>query len=477
MIINSTITRVEFYSKTKISTNSYEKSGDNAKILSYTNHQEVVMDAQRTGKLINYLRSKKGITQKDLAELINVSDKAVSKWERGDGCPDVGILPALAQALGTDVDSLLNGELKEVSQEQSKPANKVRIGIYDFRRPDLFGKYELRKIFNTFGMLCEKVRNELTGNRTDLLGIKVCAVDQLTNDEFIRSLPQRTFFYTYDYNNAGFAIEIDPQIGKVLLKHDLKKYPELTQTDSDCLKLTYVDRFSQMMQELIFSNTDKSIPWENFEKPFTKDLNTLLPWSAGQNPGEMCVLVTFELISDVCSGMINVQFNYSYLSKFCCATGFFGNDNPPLEILTDIKARPRENNVFVEFGRFISDSVKLEPGSILVGNKKYGTPLNVIIGNEIRFGGEAVVAEENFGVRIVELKQGEPVRYDEEHYIALRLGGTHLSEDDITHIAEGSVLQLDSQPGRPISIVQDGKCVARGEVVIVDDTFGVRIID
>ena len=59
------------------------------------------MDAQKTGKLINFLRSKKGITQKELATLINVSDKAVSKWERGDGCPDVGIFPLLAQTLET----------------------------------------------------------------------------------------------------------------------------------------------------------------------------------------------------------------------------------------------------------------------------------------------------------------------------------------------------------------------------------------
>ena len=42
----------------------------------------------------------------------------MSKWERGDGCPDVGILPALAEALGTDVDSLLKGELKEVSEKR-----------------------------------------------------------------------------------------------------------------------------------------------------------------------------------------------------------------------------------------------------------------------------------------------------------------------------------------------------------------------
>ncbi len=433
------------------------------------------MDAQRTGKLINYLRSKKGITQKELANLINVSDKAVSKWERGDGCPDVGILPNLAQALGTDVDSLLKGELKEVTQEQPKPA--PRVFIYDFKRPSLFSKYELRKIANIFDMLCEKFRNELAANRTDLLGIKLCCVDELTNEEFIRSIPQRTFFYTYDYNNSGFTIEVDPQIGKILLKQDLKKYPELTQTDSACLKLTYVNQFAHLLQEQIFSNTDKSIPWENFEKPFTKELNTLLPWSAGQNPGEMCVLVSLALTSDICTQMINIQFNYSYFSKLCRKAGFFGKDNPQLESLTDIKARPCENNVLVEFGRFVSDSVKLEPGTLLMSDKEFGTPLNVIIENEIRFGGETVVAGENFGVRIVEVKQEDPVRYDEEHYIALRLGATYISKEDLAQLNEGSVLQLDSQPGKPIAIIQDGKCVARGEVVIIDNMFCVRVVD
>ena len=353
----------------------------------------------------------------------------------------------------------------------------ARIRIYDFKRPNLFSKYELRKIANIFDMLCEKFRNELAGNRSDLLGINVCSVDELTNEEFLRTLPQRTFFYTYDYNNSGFAIEVDPQLGKVLLKHDLKKYPELTQTDSDCLKLAYIDKFSKMIQELIFSNTNKSTAWEDFEKPFTKDLNTLLPWSAGQNPGEMCALVTLALTSDVYTGMINIQFSSSYFLRLCRKSGFFGKDNPQLENLTDIKARPRENNILVEFGRFVSDSVKLEPGTILMSNKQFGTPLNVIVENQIRFGGEAVVVDENFGVRIIEVKQGDPVCYDEEHHIALRLGSTYLSKEDIARLDEDFVLQLDSQPGKPIAIIQDGKCLARGEVVIVDDTFGVRIID
>ena len=109
------------------------------------------MDAQKTGKLINYLRSKKSLTQKQLAEKINVSDKAVSKWERGDGCPDVALLPALAEVLETDVDSLLKGELSSQAAPAPKPdPNAPRIKIYDFKRPDLFGKNELYRIFNIF---------------------------------------------------------------------------------------------------------------------------------------------------------------------------------------------------------------------------------------------------------------------------------------------------------------------------------------
>ena len=45
-----------------------------------------------------------------------MSDKAVSKWERGQGCPDVSLLPRLAQTLGVEVEGLLAGELLENEQ-------------------------------------------------------------------------------------------------------------------------------------------------------------------------------------------------------------------------------------------------------------------------------------------------------------------------------------------------------------------------
>ena len=69
------------------------------------------MDTRRTGGLIRSLREERGLTQLQLAQLVGVGDKAVSKWERGGGCPDVSLLPALAEELGATVEALLAGSL------------------------------------------------------------------------------------------------------------------------------------------------------------------------------------------------------------------------------------------------------------------------------------------------------------------------------------------------------------------------------
>ncbi|QIK69420.1 helix-turn-helix transcriptional regulator [Erysipelothrix sp. HDW6C] len=67
------------------------------------------MNTVLVGSYISNLRKKRGLTQAKLGEIIGVSDKAISKWENGDGLPDVAILQSLAVALNTSVDSILNG--------------------------------------------------------------------------------------------------------------------------------------------------------------------------------------------------------------------------------------------------------------------------------------------------------------------------------------------------------------------------------
>ncbi len=69
------------------------------------------MDTKKIGKAITYLRKRAGYTQKDLADRIGISDKAVSKWERGAGLPEIGYLRKLSILLDTDTDSLLAGDV------------------------------------------------------------------------------------------------------------------------------------------------------------------------------------------------------------------------------------------------------------------------------------------------------------------------------------------------------------------------------
>jgi DNA-binding XRE family transcriptional regulator/desulfoferrodoxin (superoxide reductase-like protein) len=65
-----------------------------------------------TGNTIRTLREKNKITQKELAEIICVSDKTISKWETNKGLPDIGIIEELAKALRVSLSELLTGELK-----------------------------------------------------------------------------------------------------------------------------------------------------------------------------------------------------------------------------------------------------------------------------------------------------------------------------------------------------------------------------
>ncbi len=68
------------------------------------------MDKKTMGTFLAALRKAKGMTQQDVADILNVSNKTISKWERDDGCPEIMMLPAIAELFEVTVDELLRGE-------------------------------------------------------------------------------------------------------------------------------------------------------------------------------------------------------------------------------------------------------------------------------------------------------------------------------------------------------------------------------
>jgi len=72
-----------------------------------------LMDSKKVGLLIRRLRKEKNLTQKNLANQLNLSEQAVSKWERGIGFPDISIVPDLSRILEIGTTEILSGDLIE----------------------------------------------------------------------------------------------------------------------------------------------------------------------------------------------------------------------------------------------------------------------------------------------------------------------------------------------------------------------------
>ena len=68
------------------------------------------MSDKSMGEIVSTLRREKGMTQKELADMLSITDKAVSKWERNVACPDTQTIPKLAEILGVSVEELMQAK-------------------------------------------------------------------------------------------------------------------------------------------------------------------------------------------------------------------------------------------------------------------------------------------------------------------------------------------------------------------------------
>ena len=144
------------------------------------------------GKRICALRKERGMKQEELAQRLDVSGQAVSKWENDQTCPDIGLLPRLAEVFGVTTDYLLTGEQEEtppvriVPEEErkdmkdlmlrvlveSKDGDKVRVNLpmqliqlaqdMELELPQLTGNPALKKV--DLNKVLELVRQGVMGD-------------------------------------------------------------------------------------------------------------------------------------------------------------------------------------------------------------------------------------------------------------------------------------------------------------------------
>ena len=83
------------------------------------------MDQVKTGQFIKALRKEKNLTQREVAEKLNISEKTVSKWETGNGLPEVGLMLPLCELLEISVNELLSGERLDQKQYFEKAEQNI----------------------------------------------------------------------------------------------------------------------------------------------------------------------------------------------------------------------------------------------------------------------------------------------------------------------------------------------------------------
>ena len=132
------------------------------------------MDIIKTGNLIKTLRTEKGLTQKELAEKINVSTAAVSKWENGKGFPDISLLEPLSSALKISIGELIKGEKNTEIQNTDSVAKEIieiskkEIKYEKTRQIFIFGAFLLSILFINFFVIFDAISGLKNGIKINI---------------------------------------------------------------------------------------------------------------------------------------------------------------------------------------------------------------------------------------------------------------------------------------------------------------------
>lgn len=120
------------------------------------------MEKKTIGTFIAALRKAKGLTQKELAELLNVSDKAVSRWERDECAPDLSLIPVIADVFGITSDELLRGQRNNVAADSAREAVKSEKQIRNILKRSMTRYLICSLISGTvalIGLICTMILN------------------------------------------------------------------------------------------------------------------------------------------------------------------------------------------------------------------------------------------------------------------------------------------------------------------------------
>lgn len=263
------------------------------------------MNTDKIGKFIASKRKEKNMTQKELASKLGVTDRAVSKWERGVGCPDISLLEELSKVLEVSIVDLLNGENME----------KTNILERDLIESMKYSKdYTKSKIKNIVNIILVVI---ITCICTILTFLNIANSYMLNKNYNMVSLPEETNetinniekYCDIILNNQGIYTDEDY---KILVKYATKVKNKLNDKTKEYLfkeKYTmkdyykFEDYYEKNLHETYYDNKSKYYEYFILLKYDTNVVDNLLKYQSSQE--------SIDDLSYNLSTLVNNSYKYT----------------------------------------------------------------------------------------------------------------------------------------------------------------------
>jgi len=334
----------------------------------------------------------------------------------------------MAEVLSQDeIDQLLSAiSAGEISTEESRaPKDQRKIKIYDFKRPDKFSKEQIRTVSIMHETFARLTTTSLSAQLRSLVHVHVASVDQLTYEEFIRSIPNPTTLAVVDMDplKGSAVLEIDPAITFSIIDRlfggqgeGAKFSRELTDIEQSVMEGIIVR---------VLGNLRESWSTVIDLRPRLGGIETNPQFAGIVPPSEMVVLVTLETKVGEVEGMMNLCIPYltiepiiSKLSaQYWYASARRGTTTENLNILRDRLATVAVT-LIAEVGSIditVRDVLALRPGDIIrLDSVRVNDPMTLKVGERKKFLCRPGVLGNKIAVQVVKkLEEIEQAEFEE----------------------------------------------------------------
>jgi len=408
----------------------------------------------------------------------------------------------------SEIDQLLTAINTEDSKpEDFRPASDSRkIKIYNFKRPVKFLIENIRTVAIIHETFSRLTTESLSAQLRSMAHVHVASVDQLTYEEFIRIIPTPTTLAVINMSplKGSALLEIDPAITFSIIDRICGGYGEGTKSQHE---LTDIEQ--SIMEKIIVQMLDNiSEAWTTVLdlRPHLEKLDTNPQFVQIVPPTEPVVLVTMETKIDYVEGMMNFCIPYLTVEPIMeklSSRFWYGNyqntmppissnlklkEELPIRLTAEILARDYPVNEILKWNTetLILPLRQLSPGycylklgnrrvwqcQILPDSKGFIKRIKIINYVEKPFGTEGNDMKMEDGNSLVADALSEA-----KMRISVELGATLKTVKEVSAMGEGTILELDKLAGEPVDVKANGVLFAHGEVVVINENFGVRITE